>query len=127
MPFMNQFLPLVIVHSLPTNELLSLGFFLDSIEHGTDYQHQTQISRARDGVPVQDARESNTEHDACGHDEGKDDGSKVLNGIKDKELAYRAANAKHEKVQMDFRVLHDKGYSGTKLVRVHQSHKTEDG
>lgn len=106
---MNQFLPLFIIHSLPANQLLPLRFLLDSIQHGTNDQHQTQIPHGRDRVPVQDARESNAQHDTRCHDESENDGSKVFDGIKDKELPYGAANAKREKVQMDFRVLHDKG------------------
>ena len=122
---MDQFLSLVIVHSLPTNKLLSLSLLFDSVKRSTNHQCQTQISREGNWVPVQYTRESNAEHDACGHDERKNHGSKVLNGIKNEELAYRTADAKHEEVQMNFRMLHDKGQGGPQLMRVYQSNETQ--
>ena len=71
-------------------------------------------------MPVQDTRQSDAEQDARGHDEGKDDGPKVLDRVKDEQLAYRAADAEHEKMQVDLGVLHDKGQGGRQFVRVDQ-------
>jgi hypothetical protein len=42
-------------------------------------------------------------------------------------LAYRTANTKHEKVQMDFLMLRDEGPGGRQLVRVDQRDGTQDG
>mmetsp|Transcript_14152 Transcript_14152/g.39590 ORF Transcript_14152/g.39590 Transcript_14152/m.39590 type:complete len:239 (-) Transcript_14152:1141-1857(-) len=126
-PLVDQFFPLVVVHTLPTDELLSLGLFLDAVQNPEHDHRQAQVPHVGDRVAVQDAREGNAEQDPGGHDEGKDDRPKVLDGIKDKELANGAADRKDEKVQVDLRVLHDKGKKGRELVGVDQRDEAEDG
>jgi hypothetical protein len=53
-------------------------------------------------MPIQDARQRNAQQDSCGHDQGKDDSSKVFDSVENEQLSNGTANAKHEEMPMDF-------------------------
>lgn len=125
-PLLHQLLALIIVHSLPLDELSSLCLLLDAVQHSTNNQHESQKAHSRNLMPVHDARQCNAQQNARSHDQRKYNCTEVFDGVKDKELTNRAADAKKEKVQMDFRVLQDKRNGGRQFVRMDQRHSAED-
>ena len=70
-----------------------------------------------------------TVHQTClssYHDEGKHNSSEVFNCVEDEQLPNCRAHGKEQKVQMNLRVLHDKGQCRIDFFGVNQRDKGQD-
>ena len=79
------------------------------------------------GMRVDKAAEQRGGQDADGHDDGKKDGSKMLDRVKDEELSHRGANAKQSQVQNHFGVRNYKTERRRELFLVHQRDEGKNG
>ena len=111
MPFLDEldlllaFLP----HALPFDQLPALCLLFDPIAHGRYHHHQPEKARRRDLVLVQRHRERDANKNARGHDNGEDDGAKILDGVEDEELSDSGAYREEEEVDLNLGVAADEG------------------
>ena len=129
MPFLDEldlllaFLP----HALPFDQLPALCLLFDPIAHGRYHHHQPEKARRRDLVLVQRHRERDANKDARGHDNGEDDGAKILDGVEDEELSDRGADREEEEVDLDLRVATDEGEGRPEHAVMEQSDQRQRG
>ena len=78
-PFLNKFKGFgLVLHTLPFEKMLSLGFAANSVEHGAQYKHKPKKSSRGYLVTVQYAGHRDTKQNASRHDESKHDGTEIL-------------------------------------------------
>jgi hypothetical protein len=124
-PLLDKLLSLVVFHSLPFQELIAFRLSLDAIQDSSEHQHESQQADTAQIMAVQDARQGNGKQDSSRHDECKDNGTKVLDGVKDEQLSNRGTNGKHEKVQMNLGMSIDKLKRRVEFLAMDKSDKGE--
>jgi hypothetical protein len=69
---------IIVVHSLPLEQLLPLRFPANSVKHSTQHEHQSEEARCGHLMAVQDTGKSDAEKNSCRHDESEYNRAEIL-------------------------------------------------
>ena len=102
MPFLNNLdlLLAFLSHAFPLDELSTLRLTFDTIAHCRHNHHQPKETRRCYLVLVQGYRKRNTNQNSCRHNDGKYDGSEILNGVEYEQLSDSRADGENEEVEL---------------------------
>ena len=124
---MDQLVCLVVVHTLPLDQMFAFSLSLYSVQNSPHDHHKTKESCRSDLMAIKNTRQPNTQQNPCCHNQCENHSTKVFDRVKDEYLPNSATNGEHEKVQVNLGVIVDKCKSRVELLGVYKGNGREDG